>query len=132
MADYEGTWALVPELCIYEQGEPPPDGRYVLRRDGDRVEATIGWTGPDGTAQQTAFGGPVDGSRQPVDGPGVTHLTITHVDGATLDSAAYAGDELLMYARRRASGDLLTTVQTMHVGGAHHSNFQVYRRVDGD
>lgn len=128
MDEYVGSWELIPELCIYERGEPPLDARYRIAVTGDATTVSIQWTDRAGNENDLEFGGPADGSRLATDAPGATHVTITRVDERTLDSAVYNGSELLMYARRRALEDLLSTVQTVHSDGGHFSNFQVYRR----
>jgi hypothetical protein len=136
---YIGTWTLVPELCIYEEGQPPLSGTYrISQADGD-VRISIDWKAPDGSAHQIEFGAPNDGTRQPSgapgvasrDAPAVSHLSITRVSPSILDSSAFAGADEVAYARRSASQDglLLSTVQVgRRADGTSFRNFQVYRR----
>ncbi len=130
---YVGKWILVPELCIYEVGEPPASGLYTIAAIGDRVRITIRWTTQAGDAHTIEFEGLADGAMQPrPDDGGPSHLSFTHVDAGVLDSRAFEGDLEVAYARRCASvdGANLSTVQVGHrADGSTYRNFQVYRRV---
>ncbi len=131
MANYLGKWQLVPELCIYQQGEPPISGVYELTGIPGGVDVQIAWEDSEGNALTTGFNGPDDGSKQSIEAPGITHFSITRIDENTLDSAAFDDDQTIMTARRVVSNDgkLLTTVQTTLSGEGKTSNFQVYRRL---
>lgn len=89
---------------------------------------------PGDTADKsTRFGGVADGSRvaSPASEVGPDGYSLTHVDDATLDSAAYRGTTRVAYARRVASneGMLLAVVQeSLAPDGTPLRNFQVYRR----
>jgi len=128
---YLGTWILVPELCLYEEGNPPVSGIYrISQLDGD-VRISIDWEAQDGMKHQIEFQAPDSGAKQPSNNPGTSHFSITRVSPLILDSHAYAGEEEVAYARRRASGDglLLATVQAgRRANGRSFRNFQVYRR----
>jgi len=128
--NYLGRWRLVPELCLYESGDPPRSGLYVIEADSEAVHISISWETDEGT-HHVEFSGPTDGTKVPAQAPGVTHLSLTHVDSVTLDSSAYADNREIAYARRCASqsGDLLATVQEVsRDDGSTFRNFQVYRR----
>lgn len=130
-ARYLGLWHLIPELSIYEQGEPPVSGTYHITESDGVVAFSIDWTAPGGTPNSMAFSGPLDGAKHPADLPGLSHVSYTHIDEWTLDSAAFADDRQMMHARRRASkdGTLLAVVQRIRIpDGAMISNMQVYRR----
>lgn len=131
MKSYLGHWQLVPELCIYQQGEPPASGLYEIAEDGEQIVISIKWETAAGETQSASFAGPPTGEQLPIEAPGVSHLSISHVDELTLDSAAYLDGKEIMYARRAVSsqGDLLSTVQTLHGEAGSVSNFQVYRRI---
>jgi hypothetical protein len=131
-----GVWLLIPELSIYQVGEPPASGRYEISANGDRLEFAVRWTSQaNGPEQTTAFGGPADGSAITLPVPaGVSApdtFTITRIDAQTLDSAALMQGETVSYARRRVSddGSLMSVVQETHLpDGRIVRNFQVYRR----
>ncbi len=136
---YIGTWTLVPELCIYEEGQPPLSGTYRTSQSEGEVSISIDWEASDGSTHHIEFGAPNDGTRQPlstpgvasVDAPGISHLSITRVSPLILDSSAYAGADEVAYARRLASQDglLLSTVQVgRRADGTSFRNFQVYRK----
>ena len=128
-----GRWRLIPELCLYESGDVPLAGLYTIHElSPGLLHLSIEWTAADGTPQQTEFSGPADGSRQSLDGPGVTAFSMTRVGPAVLDSAAFSDEDEVMYARRSVSADgqLLSTVQAARSGDGSIRNFQVYRRED--
>ena len=128
---YIGTWTLVPELCIYEEGQPPLSGTYRISQSEGEVSISIDWEASDGSAHHIEFGAPSDGTRQPSSTPGSLDLSITRVSPLILDSSAYAGADEVAYARRLASQDglLLSTVQVgRRADGTSFRNFQVYRK----
>jgi hypothetical protein len=133
-----GTWILVPELSIYEAGIAPASGVYDIARSGDRYDFAVRWRAEAGGQEfSAAFGGPGDGSIQPLDvlagAPVGTPdaMTVTRVDEATLDSEAISEGRVVAYARRRVSADgsLLSVVQEVRLpDGRGPRNFQIYRR----
>ena len=128
---YLGTWTLVPELCIYEEGTRPLSGIYQISQRDNDVRISIDWEAPDGSKHHVEFQAPDNGERQPSSNPGTSHLSITRINPFILDSSAYAENEEVAYARRRASEDglLLSTVQVgRRPNGTSLRNFQVYRR----
>ena len=80
---YPGTWLLVPELCLYEEGEPPRSGLYRISQQAGEVSISIAWQAQDGSEHEVEFGGPHDGSRQASESPGATHFSITRVNDST-------------------------------------------------
>ncbi len=127
---YLGTWILVPELCLYEEGNPPICGVYRISQLEDDVRISIDWKAQDGSKHQIEFQGPDSGVRRPSSTPGVSYFSITRVSPFILDSHAYVGEEQVAYARRRVSEDglLLATVQVgRRPNGTTFHNFQVYR-----
>jgi hypothetical protein len=130
---YAGTWLLLPELCLYDEGDPPTSGVYTLAWSSSGIEISIAWQAADGQSHSISFGGPGDGSLQPTGNDVPSHLSITHIDASTLDSSAFDGTTEIAYARRRVSGDrrLLVTVQTgVRSDGTRFRSFQVYERED--
>lgn len=129
---YLGAWELVPELSLYEAGQPPASGRYTieLREDG-KLMLKVQWQQATGDApRETAFGGAPDGSPQHLPGmPG--SFSLTRLDAYTLDSSAFSDGRRVAYARRVASHDgaLLSVLQEQVApDGKRTRNFQVYRR----
>jgi hypothetical protein len=130
---YTGVWELIPELCVYEENDPPRSGLYTIERIADRVRMSIVWETLEGQSHSIEFGGAIDGSKQPVGNNPVSEVSFLHVDAATLDSSVFSSDTRMAYARRRASADgtLLATVQeSRRPDGSTYRNFQVYRRRD--
>ncbi len=129
-----GEWELVPELSLYENGEPPRSGTYRLSLDGDAIAASIDWVDAQGASETVAFGGPLDGSEVVLDTQGPAVLALERLDAATLDSVVRVAGQQVAWARRRASddGQLLAVVQTGATPeGEPFRNFQVYRRREG-
>jgi hypothetical protein len=132
---YVGEWALISELSLYASGVPPVAGRYTITRvTAQELALEVVWRMPGDTADKsTRFGGIADGSRValPPSESGPDAFSLTHIDDATLDSAAYRGGTRVAYARRVVSADrtLLAVVQeTLAPDGTTVRNFQVYRR----
>ena len=147
MADddrFLGTWTLLTELSLYETGTPPASGTYTISEPTAGVLTLhVAWRmEPEGDLRVTSFGGPCDGTPQPLPmPPGVTTrsagipdaLTLTRVDASTLDSAALVEGRVVAYARRVVSrdGTLLAVAQDAIGGeGNRARNFHVYRRSD--
>ena len=128
-----GTWDLLPELCLYDEGTPPDQADYEIGRAGGGLRLRITWR-PAGSASSlsTGFGGPDDGTVQPVEGQaGVTGLSLLRIDDRTLDSTAWNEDAVVSSARRVASADgtLLVVRQVVPgAGGGSVQTFQVYAR----
>jgi hypothetical protein len=133
MTDYDDEWTLIPELCIYEKGEPPRTGAYRIKVRGGVVDIQISWRDAHGHDHSIRFGGPCDGQPHASEQPGVAAVSFTRVDDLTLDSAAFAADGTeIMYARRRKSqdGELLSTLQRLRRDdGTTYCVSQVYQRV---
>jgi len=135
---YLGTWELVPELALYEYGPRPASCTYEIACVEGCIQARLTWTTEGGEEQSASFGGPADGTPQPMpEGTpkgGPDAFSLTRVDERTLDSAALWEGEVVATARRVASADgkLLAILQ---VGPRPESvrfrNFQVYRRREG-
>jgi hypothetical protein len=134
VTDYDDEWVLVPELCIYEEGEPPLEGVYRITSKEGLVDLRIAWRDIHDQTHSIQFGGPCDGESHQSDQPGIAAVSFTQVDELTLDSAAFSEDGTeLMWARRRKSEDgwLLSTVQRLRrEDGTTYSLTQVYRRAE--
>ena len=129
---YLGSWELVPELCIYQQGDPPLEGTYHIGSKNGAIEFRIAWKDQAGQEHNLEFGGPLDGEAHKSDAPGVSHVKYEKISESILDSTSYDNGSILMYARRIASADasLLSVMQRIMIGESAHSNFQVYRRLN--
>lgn len=128
-----GTWELIPELSLYQQGPCPVWAEYEIQERDGNLHLRVAWEMEDGGRSETAFGGPPDGSLRSIEAPGVTGLRIERRDPHTLDSCAESDGEVVAWARRVASRDarLLAVVQEGRAGdGARFRNFQVYRRAE--
>lgn len=127
---YLGTWLLVPELCIYQSGDPPFEGEYIISQSSGEISFRIIWKDGSGKSHELQFGGPLDGEKHPSETPGVTEVSYERIDERTLDSTAFNHENTVMYARRVASNDgtMLAVSQVLYGSEGPSSNFQVYRR----
>lgn len=131
---YLGRWELVPELSLYESGEPPRQGTYVLEASSEGISVSIDWVDGNGESGAASYGGPTDGTEIELEAPGSPKLTMTHKDDGTLESAVFVEGTEVAWAQRRASSDgqLLSVVQSgRDAEGEPFRNFQVYRRTSG-
>jgi hypothetical protein len=131
MRHYEGQWELIPELCFYEEGEPPASGLYEIRVTDGAVAIIVKWATASGETPAIEYGGPIDGVRRVAAQKGATSVSYSEIDDFTLDSAAYLDDLEVAYARRRVSNDgrLLATLQVnRRADGFTSRTTQVYRR----
>lgn len=127
---YLGTWRLVPELCIYQSGNSPIEGEYIISRNSVEVSFRIIWKDRDGKSHELQFKGFLDGMKHPIQMPGVTDMSCERIDERTLDTTAFNCEHTVMYARRVASNDgaVLAVNQVLYGPEGPSSNFQVYRR----
>lgn len=128
---YNGQWILIPELCIYQNGEPPASGSYEIQTGETDTHFKIEWTDQSGVSHSVNFSGTADGDKYESDTPGVTHVIYEKISDMILDSTAFDGDKVLLYARRVASlnGELLAVSQVAHAEGGNFTNIQIYRRM---
>ncbi len=130
---YNGHWVLIPELSIYQRGEPPLSGVYIISTENGHVNFRIQWTDLSCSSHTLEFGGQANGEKQASDAPGVSHVSYEKIDNLILDSTAYGGnggEQKLLYARRAASkdGSVLSVAQVIYADDKAYSNFQVYKR----
>jgi hypothetical protein len=127
-----GTWELIPELCQYQEGHPPPSCTYTIAVDGGQAAFDLEWTDKEGRAHHVRYGGPTDGTIVPHKAGHITEMSVSRVDDLTLDSSAYADGHEVSYSRRSASPDgKLLSIQlvTRHADANSIRNFQVYRKI---
>ncbi len=131
-AGFLGTWVLLPETCVYEQGLPPRAGTYRIEEDGDALRFTIDWIAADGAAHAVTFAGRPDGVAVPfAGGDAVDAMAITLASPRDLRSTAYWRGQERMVAQRQldARGDAMRVTQLVRFAdGTHAANVAVYRR----
>ena len=131
-AAFLGTWVLLPETCIYEQGAPPRAGTYRIEQDGALLRFTIDWIAADGAAHHAAFSGRPDGVAVPfAGGDAVDSMSITAVSPRDLRSSAFWRGQELMVAQRQldASGQTMRVTQLVRFAdGTRAANVAIYRR----
>lgn len=128
---YIGEWALIPELCQYQEGHAPSSAHYSISLKDQDVSFSIDWVDMKEKHHSLKFGGPFDGSIQPLNG-GKSEISFTRVDKMRMDSSTYHDGFEAMYVHRKVSQDgNLMVVMTVHNHDNDSStrNFQVYRRV---
>jgi hypothetical protein len=131
-AAFLGTWALIPETCVYEQGQPPLAGTYRIEADDGLLRFTIEWGDIAGTSHQVTFGGRPDGIATPfAGGDAVDSMAITLVSPRDLRTSAYWRGQERMVAQRQldAVGNAMRVTQLVRFGdGTSAANVAVYRR----
>ncbi len=131
-AGFLGTWLLMPETCIYEQGAPPRAGSYRIEDEGEALRFTIAWTAADGSTHEVTFAGRPDGVAVPfAGGDAVDAMSITLVSPRDLRSAAFWRGQERMVAQRQldARGDAMRVTQVVRFAdGTRAANVAVYRR----
>ncbi len=104
-----GTWALVPDRCQYEFGRPPQSGAYQIEASGEGYLVTMKWLTAEGAAHQLSYPAIPDGKEYPYENPALADtISMTRVDGRTLDSTSKKDGRIIGYARRVLSNDGLT------------------------
>ena len=128
-----GTWDLIPESCVYEQGAPPRQGRYTIAEAGDKLVFTIAWTDAEGAPHEVTFSGVPDGKPVPfAGGPLADALSIEASSEKRLLSSAFKDGELLMAAERQldATNTAMRVVQQVRLpDGTRPTNVSMYRKV---
>lgn len=131
-AGFLGTWVLMPETCVYEQGLPPRSGIYRIAEDGELLRFTIDWVAADGATHHVTFAGRPDGIATPfAGGDAVDAMAITLVSPRDLRSSAYWRGQERMVAQRQldARGDAMRVTQVVRFAdGTHAANVALYRR----
>ena len=131
-AAFLGTWLLLPETCVYEQGAAPRAGTYRIEEDGELLRFTIDWVAADGTAHHATFAGRPDGVSVPfAGGDAVDAITITAVSPRDLrSSASWRGQERMVAQRQLdAGGNAMRVTQLVRFAdGTSAANVAVYRR----
>ena len=127
---FAGTWQLIPELCQYQDGQPPRDCTYAITTRDQDVTCTLSWTDEHEKAHDLSYGGPMDGTVIALKGNKL-EASFTRIDAYRLDSSSYFDGRETAYAHRKVSQDhSLMVVLMVH----HHKedrstrNFQIYRR----
>jgi hypothetical protein len=127
-----GTWALLAEASVYEQGDPPRSGTYTLSKDGDALHFAVAWTDNAGQARTVEFSMVPDGLRRPLEDPAASSGSLTFVDAQTLDSSVFQGDVLVAHARRTLEEDrqrMKVVQSSVRADGSRFSNVAYYQRV---
>jgi len=130
---YLGVWKLIPELSVYQVGEPPVSSYYIISMFDDFVDLDVSWSTAEDTQPQFAsYAGPCDGTRLKIDVAGIEYIAFDCISPSVLVSSGYTGDARVMYTRRVVSddGQLLSVMQEAQgPDGTVVRNFQVFERV---
>lgn len=127
---YVGDWQLIPELCQYQETHPPRSGQYSIKLDENDAQFDIEWIDEKDKSHKLSYGGPVDGSVNPLNG-GKLEFSVTRVDSQRLDSSTYHNGFEASYVHRKTSddGNLMVVVSVFrHDDEQSTRNFQVYKR----
>ena len=101
-----GDWALLPESCVYEQGDAPAAGSYSIAEGDGGLVFTMHWTDAEGEQHNYSFTSVADGKSHPFDGGALAvALSVTAKSALELNSAAFKDGRELMLATRTLSAD---------------------------
>lgn len=128
-----GTWILIPESCVYEQGAPPQQGRYTIDEAEGKLVFAIAWTDAEGKSHEVSFSGAPDRKPVPFAGGALADaLSIEAPSQRLLLSSAFKDGALLMAAERQLddTGTAMRVVQQVRLpDGTRPTNVSVYRKV---
>ena len=131
-AAFLGTWQLIPESCVYEQGDPPRSGSYEIREEGETLVFSMRWEDAMGQHHHLSFSGRPDAVAAPFDaGELADSLSVTAVSSRELNTSAYLRGKEIMVAQRQLDDTLMAMRITQVVrlaGGTSLFNTSVYRR----
>lgn len=131
--NFLGTWQLIPESCIYEQGDSPKEGTYRIEEGDGGLVFHMMWTDSAGEEHSFSFTGIADGEQRPFSGGELADaLSVTAVSETELNSAAYKAGKELMLATRTLVGDgfYLDVRQMVRLPDlTEPTNFARYKRI---
>lgn len=132
VSGFLGAWKLNREKSVYQLGEPPKVGDYIIEPDGDRLKVTMHWITIDDKVFNQVYYSIPDGKDYPyTDGPGVDAVSMTLSAPNTLDSAAIKDGKVISFARRILSEDgktLTITMSGVTPQGTPYSNLAIYEK----
>jgi hypothetical protein len=127
-----GAWKLNREKSVYQLGEPPKIGDYLIEPEGEKLKVTMHWVTVDDKEFNQVYYSIPDGVEYPyTDGPGVDAVSMTLTAPNTLDSAAIKDGKVINFARRILSDDgktLKITMSGITPQGTEYSNLAIYEK----
>lgn len=131
-SQFIGSWILIPESCVYEQGEAPQHGEYEISEAGKELRIVMRWIESSGETQEFSLVGKPDGQRHPFAvGKLVDEIQLECPSNRELTSRAYYQGELLMTAQRQLD-DKFAAMRVTQVAympdGSRPANVSIYRR----
>jgi hypothetical protein len=131
-SNFLGTWILIPESCVYEQGDPPRAGTQTIEERDGKLVFVIGWTAADGRSDEVRLEGVPDGQPRPFAGGELADaIAVSPVSPRDLRVSAFRGGVELMVAQRQLddTGTAMRVTQLVRFpDGTYASNRAVYRK----
>ncbi|MCB9592332.1 MAG: hypothetical protein H6719_06340 [Sandaracinaceae bacterium] len=125
-----GTWALEPESCQYEQGDPPRSGLYRIEAHDGRLHFSITWEDAAGASHAVSFSGTPDGEPEPFDGGDLADALVIRAvsERELVSSALYRGVERMVAQRQLDdSRTAMRVVQVVRLpDGTSPANVAIY------
>ncbi len=128
---FVGKWELDPSALNYESGRPGKRATYIIEATSIGLLFTLDGEDGEGRPIRFRYGGPMDGSSQPLPGDGGLVLILKRVDEHTIESILKRGDIVLDRWTREISTDGRSIKMTQFVpnpAGGDFLNTSIYRR----
>lgn len=129
---FVGTWELDASSLRYEAGRPGRRATYVIEAIPAGLLFRIEAEDADGRPLRFQYGGPLDGTRQPLPGAGEAMLILKREGERLIESIVMRGEKVLDRWVRELAADGQSIKMTQFVkeaGGRDALNTSVYRRV---
>jgi hypothetical protein len=126
-----GKWTLSTKESIYQLGQPPDKGTYLIEDEGDKIKVTMDWTAVDGKSFHQLYFGVLDGEDHPYhDNPMIDSMSMTLVSNRRMDSDAKKDGEVVSYATRELSedGHVMTITMMNYTLTGTFTNVAIYKR----
>lgn len=127
-----GTWELDPTTLKYESGRPGKRATYMIEAIPNGLFFLLDGEDGEGRPIKFQYGGPTDGSAQPLPGGDGLELVLKRDGERTIESILKRGEAMLDRWTRELSPDGQTIKMTQFVSNPSGRTFQnasLYRRV---
>ena len=132
---FVGAWELDPSTLAYEHGRPGKRAVYVVEALADGLVFRLEYDDADGKPAQVEYGGPLDGSEQPLAGAPGLALVLLRDGPRSIESRLLRDGAVIDRWTREISADGERMEVTQHVakpGGGVLLNRSTYRRLHGE
>ncbi len=129
---FVGTWELDPCTLNYEADRPGKRATYIIEAISNGLFFLLDGEDGDGRPIKFQYGGPTDGSGQPLPGDNGLDLVLKRDGERTIESILKRGEAVLDRWTRELTPDGQAIKMTQYVSNPNGREFQnasLYRRV---